>query len=113
MAPPQGFSTSLMLQPFNTVPYVVGTPNHNIILLLLHNCNFATAMNIWYAGDLIYNPQGGRDPQVENHCSILFLLTAPCFSLSGCFHSLYVALLGRVLWFQHLLCVGIARAIQA
>ena len=38
--------------PFNTVPHVVVTPNYKIILLLLHNCNFATVMNhyvnIWY-----------------------------------------------------------------
>ena len=35
----QWFST------FNTVPYVVVTPNHKIILLLLYNCNFATVLN--------------------------------------------------------------------
>jgi hypothetical protein len=29
----------------NTVPHVVGTPRHKIILLLLHNCNFAAVMN--------------------------------------------------------------------
>ena len=28
-----------MLQPFNTVPHVVVTPNHKIILSLLHKCN--------------------------------------------------------------------------
>ena len=33
----QWFSTFLMLQPFNTVPHVVVTPNHTIILLLFHN----------------------------------------------------------------------------
>ena len=53
-----------MLQPFNTVLFIVVTPNHKIILLLLHNCNFATAMdckaNISYAG-MCY-----ADPQVEN-----------------------------------------------
>jgi hypothetical protein len=30
---------------FNTVPHVVVTPNHKVIMLLLHNCNFATIMN--------------------------------------------------------------------
>ncbi|ERE74215.1 SPARC-related modular calcium-binding protein 1 [Cricetulus griseus] len=29
----------------NTVPHVVVTPNHKIILLLLHNCNFITVTN--------------------------------------------------------------------
>ena len=62
-----------MLQPFNTTPRVVVTPNHKIISLLHHNCNFATVMNhianIWYAWYLLFNPQGGHDPQVENHWS--------------------------------------------
>jgi hypothetical protein len=53
-------STFLMLQPFNTVPHVVVTPNHIIISLLLHIYNFLIVMsnsvNIWYAGDLIRNP---------------------------------------------------------
>ena len=31
----RGFSTFLMLRPFNTVPHVVVTPNITIILLLL------------------------------------------------------------------------------
>ena len=35
----------LMLRPFSTVPRVVVTPNHKIILLLLHNYNFATVIN--------------------------------------------------------------------
>lgn len=39
------FSTFLMMQPFNTVPYSVVTPNHKIDLLLLRNCNFSTVMN--------------------------------------------------------------------
>ena len=41
----QWFSTFLVLQPFNTVSHVVVTPNHNIISLLLYNCNFATIVN--------------------------------------------------------------------
>ena len=40
--------------------YEVVTPNHKIVLLLLHNYNFATVMNcnmsIWYEGYLICNP---------------------------------------------------------
>jgi hypothetical protein len=36
------------------------TLNYKIILLLFHNCNFATVMNhnvnIWYAGYLMYEP---------------------------------------------------------
>lgn len=39
------FSAFLMLWPFNTVPQVVLTPNHKVISLLLHNCNFATVVN--------------------------------------------------------------------
>lgn len=41
----QWFSTPLMLVPFNTGPHVVVIPNHKVISLLLHNCNFATVMN--------------------------------------------------------------------
>jgi hypothetical protein len=44
-SPEQQFSASLKLQHFNTDPPVVMIPNHKIILLLLHNCNFATVMN--------------------------------------------------------------------
>lgn len=33
------------LQAFHTVPHVVLTPNHTIVLLLLPNRNFATAVN--------------------------------------------------------------------
>ena len=39
------FSTFLVLSPFNSVPHVVMTPKNKRILLLLHNCNFATPMN--------------------------------------------------------------------
>ena len=39
------FSTFLMLWPFNIVPPVAVTPNHKIILLRLHKCDFATIMN--------------------------------------------------------------------
>ena len=64
----QWFSAFLMPWPFNnTVPHVVVTSNHKIILLLLHNCNFATVINhnvnIWYVTQRVY------DPQVENHCT--------------------------------------------
>ena len=41
----QRFSTFLMPWTFNTVPHVVVTPNHVIISLSLHNCNFAIVMN--------------------------------------------------------------------
>jgi hypothetical protein len=33
------------IQPFNTVPHGVVAPNHKIISLLFHNCNFATVRN--------------------------------------------------------------------
>jgi hypothetical protein len=39
------FSTFLMLHPFNAVPQVVVTPNHKVIQLLLHSCNFTNVMN--------------------------------------------------------------------
>ena len=45
LPPNQWLSTFLMLRPFNTVPHVVVTSNHKIILLLLHNYSLVTAMN--------------------------------------------------------------------
>jgi hypothetical protein len=42
---PFGISTFLMLQPFNTVSYVVTPPNHKLFSLLLCNCNFYTIIN--------------------------------------------------------------------
>ena len=66
-------STLLMLRLLNIVLYVMVTPNHT---LLLCNSKFANTMNhtidIWYAGYLICNPQSGWDPQVENHCLMMF-----------------------------------------
>lgn len=66
----------------NTVPHIVGSPTIKLLLLLRHNCNFATTMNwnvnIWYLGcsvvlcdpreRVIWSPQRGRDPQFKNHC---------------------------------------------
>jgi hypothetical protein len=45
--------------------------NHKSISLLLHNCNFATTINvnICYAGYLIRDPQRGCEPQIENTAS--------------------------------------------
>lgn len=44
--------TFLTVPPFNTAPHMVGTPNHKIILLILHNYNFVTVMtynvDIWH-----------------------------------------------------------------
>lgn len=46
------FSTFLKLRPINTTPQTVLTPNRNIILMLLQNCNLAAVMNsnvtIWH-----------------------------------------------------------------
>ena len=42
----QGFSTFLMLRPFNTVPHVVLPLTVTLFLLLLHNCNFATVADV-------------------------------------------------------------------
>lgn len=41
----QQSSAFLVPPPFPTVPHVVGTPNHRIISLLLHNYNFTTVRN--------------------------------------------------------------------
>ena len=41
----QRSSDFLTLPPFHTAPHVVVTPNHKIIFLLPHICNFATVMN--------------------------------------------------------------------
>ena len=38
-------SSFLLLRTFNAVPHVVVTLTHKVIPLLLHNCNYTTAMN--------------------------------------------------------------------
>jgi hypothetical protein len=52
----QWFSTFLILWTLNIVLRVVVIPSRKIVLLLLHNCNFATVMNhivnIWYVDGL-------------------------------------------------------------
>lgn len=52
--------TFLMLKPFTLVPHAVVTFHHKIILLLVHNCNFATVINhnvyILYVAYLICHP---------------------------------------------------------
>lgn len=67
----QWLSTFLKLRLFNTISHSVVTPNHKIILLLLHNYKFVTVMNhsgnIQYAGYLICDPQRGLNLHVENH----------------------------------------------
>lgn len=72
-------STFLTLQPLNTVPHVVGTSNHTLISLLLHNYSYATVMNcniniyvFQFLGNLcerVVLLQRGCDPQVENDYS--------------------------------------------
>lgn len=57
----------LTLQPCDTVPHIVVTPNHKIISLLLHNYNLAIDMdcnvNIRSAGYLVCDPcEGGIQP---------------------------------------------------
>ena len=42
----QTFSAFLVLRPFNTVPHVMLTPSHRSTLLLFHNCNLATVINL-------------------------------------------------------------------
>jgi hypothetical protein len=37
---------------------VVVSPNHEVILLLLRNHNFAAVVNMWYAGHLTFHPCG-------------------------------------------------------
>ena len=56
-----------MLFPFNTVPHVVLTPTQKVIVWLLPNCDFATAMNhnasIFFEIEVC---QTGLNPYVEN-----------------------------------------------
>lgn len=44
----------------------LGDKNHEIILLLIYNCNFASVINhnvdIWYVGYLIYDPPKDESP---------------------------------------------------
>jgi hypothetical protein len=65
-----------MLQPFNTVPHVVVTPNIKLFSLLLHNCNFASVLNCsvnicislrsWVTPvEGSFNPQRGHGLKVE------------------------------------------------
>lgn len=59
-----GLSPFLTLRPFNTVPYVVVTPNHKTIWLQLRICNFATVpnrnnTNIRHAGSGVPTPVKG------------------------------------------------------
>ena len=55
----QRFPTFSMLQPSNTLPHVVVTPDHKKISLPLYNCEFAAVMNrninIWYVTLLLEN----------------------------------------------------------
>ena len=59
----------LMLPPFYTVPHIVVTFSHKIILLILHNCDFATVMNhivnIKYSGYLICDTKRSHTPQLS------------------------------------------------
>jgi hypothetical protein len=85
-----------MLWPFNTVPHVVVTPNHKIISLILHNCNF---LLLWITctylirrtvlGDpcqrVLWPPPSSRALQVEQHCSRAFSREyfLPCWTASA------------------------------
>jgi hypothetical protein len=66
-------------------------PNHKIISLLLHSCNFAPVMdcdvNILYAGYLICDPKRGHGPQVENHCFAPYFYTEVSLLLWQMLHS--------------------------
>lgn len=64
-----------MMRPFNAVPHVVLNPNHKIIFLLLHNCNFSIVMhrNVFLKIEIC---QRGLIPQVVlesffKQCSLL------------------------------------------
>ena len=73
-----------MLQPFDAVPHVVVTPNYKIISLLLHNCDFATAINcnvnIRYAG---YLAMRATPVGVVSHWLRTTTLGFSCFSMAG------------------------------
>jgi hypothetical protein len=78
--------SSNFLLPFNIIPHVVVTPNHKIILLLLHNYKFAILasinVSIWYTGYLICDPKRSWDLHGENHHS------GPCQAFF--FHNCYL-----------------------
>ena len=55
---------------FNSVPHVVVSPNHKIILLLIHNCNFTTVMD---CNGNTFGDRGllkGSLTYRENRCSV-------------------------------------------
>lgn len=65
------------------------TPNYKIILLIHHNCNFATIMTCKYWCFLMvwwesFNPQRGCNPQVEN-CHFSTKVPLPIKMLCGLF----------------------------
>lgn len=78
----QWFSILLMLWIFNKVPCAVVTPNHEVTLLC-HNWNLSTVMshnaNTCYLEYLIYTPQKGHDPQIENSCFKWKIIFHLCF----------------------------------
>ena len=70
------FPTFLMLWLLNTVPSVVVTPSPKIILLVLHNCNFATFrtvnVNVWYARYLVCGPCRAMIHRLRYRCKAHF-----------------------------------------
>lgn len=79
---PQWFSAFLIPRAFNTVPHVVATPSHTIILLILHNCNFAIAVdynvNTWLWAIWYGTPKGSQPTGLK----LLFYMHSPktCFN---------------------------------
>lgn len=70
LLPPCGYRLGavemVLTLPNDPVPQAVVTPNHTIILLVLHNCNFDTVMNHYV--NLICNPSD-HDPKVTCWCT--------------------------------------------
>lgn len=98
----QCFSTLLVLSPLNIVPHVVGTPTTELFSLLHHYRNFATVRNCNFypvRRILVFDPQKGRAPRVENQgtrCQHLISLFLSTLKFSG-FASLTCFLFGLAL----------------
>ena len=57
----------LTLRPFNIAPHIVVTPNHEMILSPVYNCNFATVMDHQYISDTQSITTHGLRSDLEYH----------------------------------------------
>jgi hypothetical protein len=100
----QWFSTFLTLKPFSSLLHVVVTPNHKIILLLHHNCNFAIVtnhgVNVWYATPSERASQSPKGSWPTGWEPLLLNLLQVCFLLFGslCFYLFFLLIPGTSLF---------------